>query len=178
MSSTTNILITGSNRGEKNLLLWSSFLLNMILNRNLKRHSFHIPRQTRHTRHTLIAGVRDPTNAFSKALLTLPHGKNSKVILVKIDSLSETDALTAVSTPKSEHQVTKLDIVIANAGIANYFGRARVTPIKEMIPHYQINVIRPLLLFQATAELFFPFAKILHYLLGSGQYQLLKESSP
>jgi norsolorinic acid ketoreductase len=173
MSSTTNILITGSNRGEKNLLLWSSFLLNMILNRNWKGPSFHIPRQTHHT---LIAGVRDPTNAFSKALLTLPHGKNSKVILVKIDSLSETDALTAVSTPKSEHQVTKLDIVIANAGIANYFGRARVTPIKEMISHYQVNVIGPLLLFQATAELFFPFAKILHYLLGNGQYQLPRES--
>jgi norsolorinic acid ketoreductase len=122
----------------------------MIPIRNWKRHSFHIPRQTHHT---LIAGVRDPTNASSKALLTLPHGKNSKVILVKIDSLSETDALNAVSTLKSDHQITKLDIVIANAGIPNYFGRARVTPIKEMISHYQINVIGPLLLFQATAEL-------------------------
>jgi norsolorinic acid ketoreductase len=150
MLSTTNILITGSNRGEKNLLLWLSFLLNTIPIRNWKRRSFHIPRQTHHT---LIAGVRDPTSPSSRALLALPHGKNSKVILVKIDSPSETDALTSISTLKSDHQITKLDIVIANAGIANYFGRARVTPIKEMISHYQINVIGPLLLFQATAEL-------------------------
>jgi NAD(P)-dependent dehydrogenase (short-subunit alcohol dehydrogenase family) len=72
---------------------------------------------------------------------------------VKIDSLSETDALTAVETLKSEHKIAKLDIVIANAGIANYFGKARVTPVKEMIEHYQVNVVGPLLLYQATAEL-------------------------
>jgi norsolorinic acid ketoreductase len=72
---------------------------------------------------------------------------------VKIDSQSQTDALTAVETLKSEHKITKLDIVIANAGIANHFGQARVTPAKEMIEHFQVNVVGPLLLFQATAEL-------------------------
>jgi NAD(P)-dependent dehydrogenase (short-subunit alcohol dehydrogenase family) len=72
---------------------------------------------------------------------------------VKIDSVSETDALAAVETLKSEHKITKLDIVIANAGIANYFGQARVTPVNEMIEHFQVNVVGPLLLFQATAEL-------------------------
>jgi norsolorinic acid ketoreductase len=72
---------------------------------------------------------------------------------VKIDSVSQTDALTAIETLKSEHQITKLDIVIANAGIANYWGAARVTPAQEMIEHYQVNVVGPLLLFQATAEL-------------------------
>lgn len=103
--------------------------------------------------HTLIAGVRDPANASSKALLELPHGENSKVILVKIDSLSQTDALKAVETLKTEHKITKLDIVIANAGIANYWGQARITPAKEMTGHFEVNVVGPLLLFQATAEL-------------------------
>lgn len=103
--------------------------------------------------YVLIAGVRDPTNASSKALLDLPHGQDSRVILVKIDSVSQTDALTAVETLKTEHKITKLDIVIANAGIANYFGPARLTPAAEMNEHYQVNVVGPLLLFQATAEL-------------------------
>lgn len=103
--------------------------------------------------HTLIAAVRDPTSASSKALLGLPHGENSKVILVKINSASQTDALKAVETLKTEHKITKLDIVIANAAISNYWGSARITPAKEMIEHFEVNTVGPLLLFQATAEL-------------------------
>ena len=72
---------------------------------------------------------------------------------MKIDSLSQTDALAAVKTLKVEHNITKLDIVIANAGIANHWGQARVTPAKEMTDHFEVNVVGPLLLFQATAEL-------------------------
>ncbi|KAN0108851.1 aflatoxin biosynthesis ketoreductase-like protein nor-1 [Hyaloscypha variabilis] len=132
MSSTTNILITGANRGIGKGLL-----------------STYLTRPN----HTLIAGVRDPTSASSKALLALPRGENSKVILVKIDSLSQTDALAAVKTLKVEHNITKLDIVIANAGIANHWGQARVTPAKEMTDHFEVNVVGPLILFQATAEL-------------------------
>ncbi|KAE8447505.1 hypothetical protein EG329_010635 [Mollisiaceae sp. DMI_Dod_QoI] len=132
MSSTTHVLITGTNRGIGKGLL-----------------STYLARPN----HILIAGVRDPSSASSKALSALPHGENSKVIVVKIDSLSQTDALTAVQTLKSEYKITKLDIVIANAGIANQWGPARTTPAKAMIEHFEVNVVGPLLLFQATAEL-------------------------
>jgi norsolorinic acid ketoreductase len=59
----------------------------------------------------------------------------------------------AVETLSSQHGVSHLDIVIANAGISNYFGSALVTPPHEVIDHYRINVLGPLLLFQATAPL-------------------------
>ena len=75
------------------------------------------------------------------------------MILVKIDSSSETDALVAVKQLEAEHSITKLDVVIANAGIAKYFGKATVTPVEEMFEHYKINSVAPLILFQATSPL-------------------------
>ena len=101
----------------------------------------------------MIAGVRDPTSTSSKALESLPHGEGSKVILVKIESISETDAKAAVELLKSKHQITKLDVVIANAGISNYYGKVGVTPLKEFTEHYQVNTLGPVILFQAVLPL-------------------------
>jgi norsolorinic acid ketoreductase len=42
---------------------------------------------------------------------------------------------------------------LSNAGIADYWDAARITPADTLLEHYKVNVIRPLLLFQATAEL-------------------------
>lgn len=72
---------------------------------------------------------------------------------MKIDSASETDALSAVDALVSLHGITKLDIVIANAGISKYFGKAELTPAKQMFEHFQVNSVGPLLLFQATRPL-------------------------
>ena len=103
--------------------------------------------------HIVIAGLRDPTSSSSRGLNDLPHGKGSRVILVKVDSTCDTDALDAIKVLKSEHQIMKLDVVIANAGISNYFGKATVTPAEEMLSHFKINTVAPLLLFQATIPL-------------------------
>lgn len=103
--------------------------------------------------HIVVAGVRDPTSPSSKSLNDLPHGHNSKVIFVKIDSASETDALTAISSLQTDYKIPKLDVVIANAGISRYFGKATVTPAEEMLSHFKINTVAPLLLFQATFPL-------------------------
>ncbi|RDW92344.1 hypothetical protein BP5796_01738 [Coleophoma crateriformis] len=128
----TNVLITGANRGIGKGLL-----------------SAYLSRAD----HTIIAGLRDPQSESSKALQTLPHGKGSKVILVKLDSSSETDALSAIKTIEREHHITQLDIVIANAGISNYFGPAAATPSEQMFAHFRVNTVAPLLLFQACASL-------------------------
>lgn len=53
----------------------------------------------------------------------------------------------------SQHGIEKLDLVIANAGISKYFGKASVTPVQEMLDHFTINAVGPLLLFQATSSL-------------------------
>jgi norsolorinic acid ketoreductase len=103
--------------------------------------------------HVVIASLRDPTSTSSKGLHDLPHGKDSKVILIKIDSANESDALETVKVLQSEYKITKLDVVIANAGISNYFGKAAVTPVEEMLSHFKINTVASLLLFHAAVPL-------------------------
>jgi norsolorinic acid ketoreductase len=102
---------------------------------------------------TAIAAVRNPAGANVQALKDLPRGSGSELIIVKIDSMSEIDAQTAIDILKSEHKITQLDIVIANAGIARYTHKAGVLPLSEVIEHHKTNTIGPLLLFQATESL-------------------------
>jgi norsolorinic acid ketoreductase len=47
----------------------------------------------------------------------------------------------------------RFDIVIANAGISAYFGKATETPAKQMTEYFSVNTIGSLLLFQATVSL-------------------------
>lgn len=130
-------------------------------------------------KHTIVAGVRDPANASSQALQELAHGTDSEVITVKIDSTSESDATTAVETLVSKHNISKLDLVIANAGVSKYFGKATVTPASEMVDHFSINTVAPLLLFQATASLLAAAPSPKFVLLSSGAGSLgLVESLP
>lgn len=97
--------------------------------------------------------MRDTTSASSKALLSLPRGQNSTAILVKIDSLSETDAIAAVKQLQTEYQIKHLDVVIANAGIADFLGKAKDTPVDAFLVHFKVNTVAPVLLFQATFPL-------------------------
>jgi len=129
MSTTTTYLITGANRG---------------IGRGLLEAYLSRPNSI------VIAGVRDPLNASSKTLSSISAGKGSKVIIVKLDSLSETDAKTAVQLLKSEHGIDHLDVVIANSGIGKYYGSALDTPISELRDHIDVNTIGMLVLFQAT----------------------------
>jgi norsolorinic acid ketoreductase len=46
-----------------------------------------------------------------------------------------------------------LDVVIANAGIANHWGPGASTPIQELESHFRINTVGPLILFQAVLPL-------------------------
>jgi len=103
--------------------------------------------------HTVIAALRDPAASSSKELQILPCGKGSELILVKLDSAIETDASEAVHSLLLKHSIQRLDLVIANAGISAYFGKAAVTPAKEMFEHFRINTVAPLLLFQGTISL-------------------------
>ena len=97
--------------------------------------------------------MRDVHSSSSSALNALAKGRNSRLILLKLDSASITDASALIETIKSDFHIDHLDIVIANAGISNYFGKARITPAEEMLSHYTVNTMGPLLLFQATAPL-------------------------
>ncbi|KAG4274470.1 hypothetical protein FPRO04_09428 [Fusarium proliferatum] len=61
--------------------------------------------------------IRDPWHPSSTALLDLPKGPDTKLVIVKLDSAVDTDSDDAVTQLQKEG-INSLDIVIANAGIA------------------------------------------------------------
>lgn len=97
----------------------------------------------------VIAAVRDPSSS-QEILHKLSVGERSKLVVVKIDSSLESDAQFAVRRLKTDHNISKLDVVIANSGIAKHIGSVRETPIAEVRDHFEVNAIGPLTLFQAT----------------------------
>jgi norsolorinic acid ketoreductase len=64
----------------------------------------------------VIAAVRNPTSPETTSLSNLPTGESSRLIIIKIDASSDTDAKAAVDS-LSSRDISSLDIVIANAGI-------------------------------------------------------------
>ncbi|GKT56077.1 aflatoxin biosynthesis ketoreductase Nor-1 [Colletotrichum tofieldiae] len=131
MSSPATYLITGANRG---------------IGRGFVQRILQKPSTT------VIAAVRDPSHPTSKALADLPKGPDTKLIVIKLDSAVETDAAAAVGQLR-EQGITSLDLVIANAGIAQGGTSVRNTSIANTQKHFNINAIGPLALFQATADL-------------------------
>jgi norsolorinic acid ketoreductase len=101
----------------------------------------------------VIAAVRNPLDPNSQSLKSLPTATGSTIIIVQIDSSSEIDAFEAIQALRTEHGVTSLDVVIANAGISKFRGTALDTPIHEMKDHLMVNALGPLLLYQATKSL-------------------------
>lgn len=96
---------------------------------------------------TIIAGIRDPSTS---TLSNIPTAPGTKLITVKIDSTSDIDAADAVAKLQNEHQIHKLDVVIANAGLGNSWEKVLTTSPKSVRDYMAVNTIGPLLLFQAT----------------------------
>ncbi|KAK3619209.1 hypothetical protein LTR56_024169 [Elasticomyces elasticus] len=65
--------------------------------------------------HTVIAANRDHSSSSSEALSELLTGAGSRLIVVKVDALAETDAGKAVKTLTTKHGIDYIDIVVANA---------------------------------------------------------------
>lgn len=101
---------------------------------------------------TVIAAVRDPSHPTSKSLSDLPRETGTQLIVVKLDSTVETDAAAAVAELR-ERGLGSLDVVIANAGIGQGGTSVRNTSVANTQKHFNVNVIGPLTLFQATADL-------------------------
>ncbi|KAJ0104067.1 Norsolorinic acid ketoreductase 2 [Diaporthe amygdali] len=131
MSSPATYFVTGANRG---------------IGRGFVERFLQKPSTT------VIAAVRDPSHPTSKALADLPKAPETRLIVVKLDSTVQTDAASAVAE-LSEQGITSLDVVIANAGIAQDGSSVRNTSVANTQKHFDINVIGPLTLFQATADM-------------------------
>lgn len=99
---------------------------------------------------TVIAAVRDPANASSQSLQSLPKGNSSHLITVKIDSKSPTDPATALEALQRENGIEHLDVVIANAGICQDFSPVHGVSIPVLQEHIEVNAYGPIYLYQAV----------------------------
>ena len=98
---------------------------------------------------TVIAVVRDPKASTSKALETLPKGKGSQILLVKIDSAVQEDPAAAVKDIEAAG-ITHIDTVIANAGISDDFTPVTKVSIDAFRRHMDVNGYGTLYLIQAV----------------------------
>ncbi|RWA06755.1 hypothetical protein EKO27_g8355 [Xylaria grammica] len=106
--------------------------------------------------HTVIAANRDPTNASCNSLHSLPVGQGSRLVVVKVDALVETDAAEAIAKlTAGEDAIDRLDLVIANAGIANRYPKVSELKTADFIAHLTPNVLGTVWLFQATLPLLY-----------------------
>ncbi|KAF9691381.1 hypothetical protein EKO04_010689 [Ascochyta lentis] len=101
---------------------------------------------------TVIAGVRDVASS-TPILSSLPTGAGSKLIVVKLDSASESSATSAVSELTTKHSITSIDVVIANAGTAHSGASVATVSVSALQDHFNVNTVGPVLLFQAVAPL-------------------------
>ena len=97
---------------------------------------------------TVFAGVRNPSKATALKNLA-SHYPN--IHILQLESTSPTDVQAAASTIKTISG--GLDVVIANAGIAqNFLKILDVTP-SSVAEHFNVNTLGPLILFQAIYPL-------------------------
>ncbi|KAK0649663.1 hypothetical protein B0T16DRAFT_410527 [Cercophora newfieldiana] len=126
----TTVLITGANRGVGKSLT-----------------SIYLQRPS----HIVVAAVRDVKSQSSLELSNLPKAVDSKLVLVKIDATSDTDAEDAASTLKQE--IDHLDILIANAGLCIYNEPTHKGELKTFRDQLEINFLGPVKLFKAFYDL-------------------------
>ncbi|CAI6088980.1 unnamed protein product [Clonostachys chloroleuca] len=134
MGTNTNVLISGASREMAGI------------GKGFLEHYLRRPH------HTVIAALRDITSPNAKALLELPAGKGSRVILVKIEATSTTDSFDAANELEAQG-ITKLDVIIANAAIVGNQGPVESIDPKAVADVYVINAAGPALLFMGLKSL-------------------------
>jgi norsolorinic acid ketoreductase len=101
---------------------------------------------------TVIAAVRNVKSATS-ALKSIPVGEGSKIIIVKIDSESDTDAAAAVEELKTKYSITHIDVLLSNAGYLAEPSPVVSVPADAVRKSLEINTIAPMILLQAFKPL-------------------------
>lgn len=144
------VLISGANRG----------LGKALVERYLARDD-----------HTVVAAVRDPAHPTSKTLADLPAGQHSRLLVVKIDSTVEADAMKAVEE-LSARGIDHLDLVIANAGVARAFPKVSELKVTDLQAHITPNVFGVVWLYQAALPLLRKSAQPKWVTMGSSAGQL------
>lgn len=150
-----SVLITGANRG-----ILASFSLYRVSNEYLANFYLYagigkglVKAYMSHPNTTVIAGVRDVNNPALSDLQGFPVASGSQLIVVKIDSISATDATAAVDELQSKYGVTQLDTVIANAGLGIHWDPIVEATASQAEENFAVNAVGPMRLFDATLKL-------------------------
>lgn len=100
----------------------------------------------------VVAAVREPCSAEASSLSRFDCAPGSRVVVVKINTKSDTDARDAVQALASQHGIDRLDVVIANAGIFDVAAHQKVVDMKlaDLQEHIDVNAYGVVRLFQAT----------------------------
>ncbi|KAI5927148.1 hypothetical protein F4810DRAFT_652583 [Camillea tinctor] len=102
--------------------------------------------------HIVIGANRDPSHPTSQALTSLKVGTGSRLIVVKVDATAESDAASAVKE-LSAQGIEHLDLVIANASIAQSCPKVSEVKASDLQAHFTANVFGLVWLYQATLPL-------------------------
>ncbi|GME24975.1 putative toxin biosynthesis protein [Neofusicoccum parvum] len=97
----------------------------------------------------IFAAIRDIAKRDAVEKINNNAAKGSKVVAVQIraGNVEDHEALPAAL---SQSGVDHLDVVVANAGISNYYGPAATTPLDQFRDHFEVNTIGLIALFQAV----------------------------
>ncbi|KAJ5946511.1 Short-chain dehydrogenase/reductase SDR [Penicillium verhagenii] len=125
--TSTIVLVTGANRG----------IGKGILEIYLKKPN-----------HTVIAATRDPGHPTSQSLAHLPTAEGNKLHVIKIDATSSTDPQDAVQELATKG-ITRVDILIANAGICLLWPRVSDVKVEDIKQHVDVNIYGFIHLYQA-----------------------------
>ena len=97
--------------------------------------------------------MRDTASPKTKELESLPKGNSSRLIIEKIIVDESHSAAQAISNLQAQHQISHIDIAIANAGICDHWGPVLEASEEDVLSHFEINTLGPLRLFKAVAPL-------------------------
>jgi norsolorinic acid ketoreductase len=100
----------------------------------------------------VIATVRDIPKAEA-ALTPLPKASGSRVLTVQMEMGSFDTITSGVETLKKTHNISSIDVVIANAGFVGPTLSLAHAPVSELQPFIDINAYGPFELFKAVLPL-------------------------
>lgn len=98
----------------------------------------------------VIAAVRDTKHENCTSLNDIPRGPESKLIIIKIDNTSPSDAQDSMELLQKEFGIFHIDILIANAGICEHLVPLKDAQMVEMNQILAVNTWSLLHLYQAT----------------------------
>lgn len=125
----------------------------------------------------VFATVRNPSDASSESLNSLPKAENSSITLLKLEAANEQDYPALAQSLSQDHDVQELHLIIANAAIGKVASAIKDAKTVDFLENFQINTLGPLLLFQHLRPLLASGAKFVPISSKGGSIKYLDEFS-